>query len=300
MKIQQASDLSWMETRVDIDDLTLAVLPPGEVEVCLTPSDLLLDFNLAPHTGEMAIASDKFDTQFMPAESMAYWRPEIDHSLKANNALPGLVISVGDKTLTKWMDACGIDKIPDEFVYKTDLIGSKIAQAAILEVQRTGQSRFGADLLTVEAIVMALSTRFMSRVMDESDDSSLTGATFASKLTLNNKQVNRAKDFIAEHLSDPKLSIAEVAAEVGRSSSHFAQIFKDQTGMTPYNFILQTRMERAQVLVSESTLPLSEVAHVCGFADQAHMTATFRKRLGTTPGKLRRENRPAIIMPVGA
>ncbi len=70
--------------------------------------------------------------------------------------------------------------------------------------------------------------------------------------------------------------------------TRFLQTFKQQTGMSPYRYVLQKRLEKASALLTGSKLGLAEIALATGFADQAHMTASFARHLGRTPGAIRR------------
>jgi len=64
---------------------------------------------------------------------------------------------------------------------------------------------------------------------------------------------------------------------------HFALLFKGATGQTPHQYVTTCRMERAQHLLTETTLPLHEIDARVGYADQSHFTAMFRQHVGTPP-----------------
>ncbi|MEF3129654.1 AraC family transcriptional regulator [Rhizobium leguminosarum] len=64
--------------------------------------------------------------------------------------------------------------------------------------------------------------------------------------------------------------------------------FRETTGMTPYQWVLRERIDRARNLLRTSKTPLAEVAIACGFADQSHFTRVFAGIVGTTPGNWRR------------
>ncbi len=103
-------------------------------------------------------------------------------------------------------------------------------------------------------------------------------------------QERRAKELIAARLSD-KLSVAEVAEACGLSISHFTRAFRKSTGLTPYQWLTERRIERAQgLLMRDVDLSLSEIAVACGFADQSHFTRVFKAVVGTSPGAFRRSS----------
>lgn len=87
---------------------------------------------------------------------------------------------------------------------------------------------------------------------------------------------------------DQSINVAMLASLVDMRETRFLQAFKQQTGMSPYRYVLQKRLERANDLLTGSRLGLSEIALAAGFADQAHLTAAFGRHFGRTPGAARR------------
>jgi AraC family transcriptional regulator len=67
----------------------------------------------------------------------------------------------------------------------------------------------------------------------------------------------------------------------------FTRQFRESFGRTPHAYVVERRIDRARRLLVQSSLPIKEVASVCGFADQAHMTRVFQTHLHTTPAALR-------------
>lgn len=66
--------------------------------------------------------------------------------------------------------------------------------------------------------------------------------------------------------------------------------FSRATGLTPYAYLLQRRLERARALLGGSQ-PLAEIALACGFADQSHLTRLFTRLYGVSPGRYARTRR---------
>jgi AraC family transcriptional regulator len=86
------------------------------------------------------------------------------------------------------------------------------------------------------------------------------------------------------------LSLTELAAQAQLSRSHFAQAFRQLTGHSPHQYLLQVRLSHVRKLLAQESeaLLLSDVAAACGFSDQMHLTRHFRRFFGTTPGAFRR------------
>ncbi|WP_420137798.1 helix-turn-helix domain-containing protein [Sphingomonas sp.] len=106
-------------------------------------------------------------------------------------------------------------------------------------------------------------------------------------------QVRRTKHFIHENLAT-KLRIEAVAASVRLSASYFSRAFKATIGMSYSDYVTQVRIDESKRLLVECTLPISEIALVCGFADQSHLTRLFRRLVGAPPSAWRRETLCAL------
>ncbi|MGA7927351.1 MAG: helix-turn-helix transcriptional regulator [Candidatus Sulfotelmatobacter sp.] len=79
-----------------------------------------------------------------------------------------------------------------------------------------------------------------------------------------------------------------MASEAGLSTSHFIWSFRESAGKTPYQFLLDRRVQRAQTLIRDSRASLAAVARSTGFADQHHLARVFRRITGITPSTYRR------------
>lgn len=83
------------------------------------------------------------------------------------------------------------------------------------------------------------------------------------------------------------MALSELAGVAGLSVYAFARRFRAAFGAPPHAFVLDQRIDAARRLLEESELPLKCVADRCGFADQSHMTRSFRRRFDRTPGQCR-------------
>jgi AraC family transcriptional regulator len=101
-------------------------------------------------------------------------------------------------------------------------------------------------------------------------------------------QARKVRHYIDEHISEA-LSVADLAALIELSESHFSRSFKRALGVSPYAFVIRRRLECAIQYMLETTLPLSDIALRCGFVDQPHLSRHFRETMGHTPAAWRRE-----------
>jgi AraC-like DNA-binding protein len=99
--------------------------------------------------------------------------------------------------------------------------------------------------------------------------------------------MRRLQEYIDAHIGD-RIELADLAAVTGLSIYHFARQFKDTVGVTPHQYLVQKRLQRAKQMLSRSTLSLSEIASRVGFSDQSHFTRLFGQMFGLTPGQFRR------------
>jgi AraC family transcriptional regulator len=95
-------------------------------------------------------------------------------------------------------------------------------------------------------------------------------------------KLQRTTAYIQAHL-EQELCLTTLAALVHLSPDHFARLFKQATGRTPHQYVLECRIARAKRLLAETDLPLSTISLQVGCADQSYFTALFRKHVAMTP-----------------
>lgn len=80
---------------------------------------------------------------------------------------------------------------------------------------------------------------------------------------------------------------SEIAAVVGVHRIHLAREFRRHYAVTIGEFITQRRLEQACRLLSETEDSLADIAIACGYSDQSHFGAIFRRNIGLTPARFR-------------
>lgn len=96
----------------------------------------------------------------------------------------------------------------------------------------------------------------------------------------------RVLDHVSERFGQP-ITIEELARVAGMGTAHFSRLFKATVGDTPYQFVMDYRVEQARKMLGERGRPLIDVALACGFADQPHFTRIFKRLTGKTPREYR-------------
>jgi AraC-like DNA-binding protein len=92
--------------------------------------------------------------------------------------------------------------------------------------------------------------------------------------------------YISEHFAE-KITVSRLASLAGLSDYHFIRIFKRQTGFTPHEYILNTRMNTARYLLKNSTLSMKDICFSTGFSCESVFCSAFKRTEGITPAQYR-------------
>ena len=101
--------------------------------------------------------------------------------------------------------------------------------------------------------------------------------------------LDTATHVLEEHLEDPDFDIAHWAKCMGMGRTSLFNQIKMVTGMTPNDYIVSFKMDRAKLLLSdESCYPIAEVAYRVGYSDPIYFSHTFKKHVGVSPLQYRK------------
>jgi AraC family transcriptional regulator len=104
---------------------------------------------------------------------------------------------------------------------------------------------------------------------------------------LDARRLKRALDWLEQHHTQD-VSLDTLADVVAMSKFHLIRLFKQSTGLSPYQWVLRRRLEHAMQLLQQGQLAIAQVAYAVGFADQSAFGTHFKKHFGRTPGEVRR------------
>lgn len=163
-----------------------------------------------------------------------------------------------------------VELLPQMMIYDPLILQMGLALKADLESQKPGGN------LYAEAIASALAAHLLRNY-----------ATQAHRPTrylggLAPRHVQRVTDYINDRLHQ-ELSLEELAALIPLSSYHFCRCFKQSTGLTPHQYVIRQRVERAKHLLRGGKREIRDVAIACEFTHQSHLHRHFKRLTGLTP-----------------
>ena len=100
--------------------------------------------------------------------------------------------------------------------------------------------------------------------------------------TRDEARMRRVCDYMHAHVAE-EVSLRDLAKIAYVSRFHLIRIFKQTYGETPYQRLTRLRIQRAQRLLATSDTPITQIALDCGFTNQTHFAAAFRRLIGLSP-----------------
>lgn len=147
-----------------------------------------------------------------------------------------------------------------------------------------------------EIVMRALVEQVLVHVLRNYSQPRLSDQLELSRVGLVDRRIRRSVELMHTQL-DQDLTLKALAAASYLSPFHFARLFKKLTGATPHNYLAGIRASRAQLLLADTELSVTEIGAQVGYLSASHFTKAFRLATGTTP----REFRKALIsQPDGA
>jgi AraC-like DNA-binding protein len=114
------------------------------------------------------------------------------------------------------------------------------------------------------------------------------GSMSSSDRTVEPRVVHIARELLDDCYGDnAQTSLRALALRAGVSPFHLVRVFTRAVGLSPHQYLVQTRIRHATRLLAQG-LPCSFVASMTGFADQSHLTTQFKRYLGITPALYQR------------
>lgn len=175
-----------------------------------------------------------------------------------------------------WVNPDRIELIP-HFMMRQDALIQGIITAMRGEVER---EKIGGHLL-VDSLKTALVVHLLRNYCNTQPKLS------SYRNGLSKSTLQQVTEYIHGHLHQ-EVTLVELAAIAQISPYHFLRLFKQNKGVTPHQYILHCRVEKAKSLLQHSELSLLEIAMRLGFCDQSHLGRCFKRIVGLTPRQFRK------------
>ncbi len=152
-------------------------------------------------------------------------------------------------------------------------------------------AEFGVELADdkpgKEIVMRALAEQVLVHVLRNYSQPRLSDQLELSRVGLVDRRIRRSVELMHTQL-DQDLTLKALAAASYLSPFHFARLFKKLTGATPHNYLAGIRATRAQSLLADTDLLITEVGAQVGYLSASHFTKAFRLATGTTPREFRK------------
>ena len=138
-----------------------------------------------------------------------------------------------------------------------------------------------------EIVMRALVEQVLVHILRNYSQPRLSDHLELSRVGLVDRRIRRSVELMHTQL-DQDLTLRALAAASYLSPFHFARLFKKLTGSTPHNYLAGIRATRAQLLLADTEMSVTEVGAQVGYLSASHFTKAFRLATGTTPREFRK------------
>lgn len=126
----------------------------------------------------------------------------------------------------------------------------------------------------------------LQTLTSQSLEEALIGSPSASAAVRNRRMFNQAVAILTQQLAEPPSSV-DLARKVGTNQQRLTRIFRDQVGMSAYEYLQQLRLERGRGLLHDTDMQVQLIADRVGYRNAGDFTRAFRRRFGVTPRQYR-------------
>lgn len=157
------------------------------------------------------------------------------------------------------------------------------AKSLIQQVAREFRNRVEDYLIIRNCISILLNLIARNIIQSETSDLQENKKAFS---------IMKIITYIQKHIKDrDKTGIQAIADHFGISGNYFGEYFKQQTGVSYQDYLLDYRLKLVETYLKYSSVRLSEIAYELQFSDESHLSKLFKKHRGVTPGEYRKKSK---------
>jgi AraC family transcriptional regulator len=227
---------------------------------------------------DIAINSDQLGKLITPRDCAVLVPAGSDVREISDGTTEALIFEIPQIQVGKLLEECG-HKDVQSLRYRDDLIDTQVGDYARL-MRTAFISQSIEDNLYFESLLVSAQQQIIATYCNTELDANIC----SGKLT--KRALERVREFIEANLYE-NITLDNMAVEAALSPYHFNRAFKATTGHTPYQAVLERRLIHARRYLSDSKYSICEIAFMTGFSSQSHLTESFRRFLGVTPGQFR-------------
>jgi AraC family transcriptional regulator len=214
----------------------------------------------------------KGDLAIAPAANTLFCRWDSDDRLLQIRINAQFMAQVATETLS--IDPARLEVIP---TFRTR--DPQLETIAMLVLTELKQENLGSSLY-IDSLANVLAVRLLRQYSASKPQLAIYEGG------LPQRQLQQILDYIHAHL-ERDIKLADLAGSIGMSQFHFSHLFKQSIGTSPYQYLLQQRIERAKQLLKQTDRSIVDIAFSCGFNSHSHLSKQFRQIAGMTPKSYR-------------
>lgn len=159
-------------------------------------------------------------------------------------------------------------------------VGNEIPVLIRMFMEETENSQSGCEFIQ-QNIINLITTNLLRQVKSN------IPKLISEKIYCESENINRAISYLREEYSND-FCLKDVANIANLSQYHFIRTFKSVTGKTPYDYLLDVKIEKSKDLLKLKKYSITDICFMCGFNNLGHFSSVFKRKVGILPSQYRK------------
>jgi len=243
------------------------------------------------------IVDDEFSTRKGILKTLQVWCHDQYHFQTAENGIEALQYAQNhsfDLLITdiRMPGLNGLELISELQAQGIEITSLLLTGHADFEYARTALKLGAVNYLLKPIEQLSLIKAVESALLTREEKKNLAISTHSHAIhPIKNESIHKALQYIAAELSNPTLSMKQLAQHIHLNSNYASVLFKEETKQTFSDYITHQRLMKAKVLLIETNLKIYEISEKTGFSTSKYFTKVFRELEGKTPKDFRNHYR---------